>query len=328
MTEPVSVQRRAALAAQIEKTVASTPVYDIHTHLYDPAFGELLLWGIDDLLVYHYLVAEAFRQFDIPYDRFWAMSKQQQADAIWDALFLKHSPISEACRGVLTTLNRLGLDVKKRDLPALRKWFAKWNVSDYTTHVMDLAGVSRICMTNSPFDDLERPVWEKGFRRDKRFTAALRVDPLVLDWEKTSLRLLAHGERLLARIEDHLVDDGLVHDRLHPFDEPLLLRADPPSPRGGCSWLGEHHRCLHLPDLRHLTPWTVPFPRSWRPRNDRTPTTSDATRSIRHRRRALSHSVRTSCRYPALLRKKKRSARSRRLILSHAPTAAARGAGC
>ena len=120
MTEPVSAQRRAALAAQIEKTVASTPVYDIHTHLYDPAFGELLLWGIDDLLVYHYLVAEAFRQFDIPYDRFWAMSKQQQADAIWDALFLKHSPISEACRGVLTTLNRLGLDVKKRDRKSTR----------------------------------------------------------------------------------------------------------------------------------------------------------------------------------------------------------------
>ncbi|MBT3911732.1 MAG: glucuronate isomerase, partial [Verrucomicrobia bacterium] len=43
-------------------------VYDIHTHLYDPAFGELLLWGIDDQLVYHYLVAEAFRHFDIGYE--------------------------------------------------------------------------------------------------------------------------------------------------------------------------------------------------------------------------------------------------------------------
>ena len=44
---------------QIEDLVMSAPVTDIHTHLYDPAFKELLLWGIDDLLVYHYLVSEA-----------------------------------------------------------------------------------------------------------------------------------------------------------------------------------------------------------------------------------------------------------------------------
>ena len=231
MTEPVSVQRRAALAAQIEKTVASTPVYDIHTHLYDPAFGELLLWGIDDLLVYHYLVAEAFRQFDIPYDRFWAMSKQQQADAIWDALFLKHSPISEACRGVLTTLNRLGLDVKKRDLPALRKWFAKWNVSDYTTHVMDLAGVSRICMTNSPFDDIERVVWERGFRRDERFTAALRIDPLLLAWTDTAApRLRDWGYDVTPQLSEKTIGEvrRFLADWTRRIDAQYVMVSLPP----------------------------------------------------------------------------------------------------
>ena len=103
---------------QIEDIVMSTPVTDIHTHLYDPAFKELLLWGIDDLLVYHYLVSEAFRYLDLPCDKFWSLSKTSQADLIWDALFLQHSPVSEACRGVLTTLHALGLEVKKRDLPA------------------------------------------------------------------------------------------------------------------------------------------------------------------------------------------------------------------
>src|SRR5512132_729139 len=101
--------RLTDLADFVEKSVQAVPVYDIHTHLYDPAFGELLLWGIDELLVYHYLIAEGFRQFDLPYDRFWAMTKTEQADAIWQALFLEHSPISEACRGVLTSLNALGL---------------------------------------------------------------------------------------------------------------------------------------------------------------------------------------------------------------------------
>src|SRR3954453_5976723 len=93
------------MASQVEKIVAQTPVNDIHPHLYDPAFGDLLLWGIDDLLVYHYLVAETFRWIDRPFESFWKLNKQEQAQVVWDALFIEHSPISEACRGVLTCLN-------------------------------------------------------------------------------------------------------------------------------------------------------------------------------------------------------------------------------
>src|SRR5690349_13235405 len=106
MTE--ATVEREAVQGIVERIVQSTPVMDIHTHLYDPAFGELLLWGIDELLIYHYLIAESFRQFDLSYDQFWALTRQQQADAIWQALFIDHSPISEACRGVLTVLNSLG----------------------------------------------------------------------------------------------------------------------------------------------------------------------------------------------------------------------------
>src|SRR5258708_10537513 len=93
---------KCSVAAQVEKIVASTPVSDIHTHLYDPAFGELLLWGIDELLVYHYLVAESFRYFSMPAEKFWALSKSQQADLICEGLFVQNSSISEALRGVLT----------------------------------------------------------------------------------------------------------------------------------------------------------------------------------------------------------------------------------
>ena len=174
----------------------STPVTDIHTHLYDPAFKKLLLWGIDDLLVYHYLVSEAFRYLDLPYDTFWSLSKTRQADLIWDALFLRHSPVSEACRGVLTTLHAMGLDVKKRDLPALRRWFASQTMDSHITRCMELAGVRKIFMTNSPFDDLERPVWEKGFRRDDRFAAALRIDPLLLSWPHAASTLARWGYKV------------------------------------------------------------------------------------------------------------------------------------
>ena len=184
---------RDQVAAAVEEIVARTPASDIHTHLYAPAFGNLLLWGIDELLVYHYLVAEAFRYFDLPYDKFWALPKSRQAELIWDALFIRNSPISESCRGVLTTLNALGLDVRKRDLRAVRNWFAEWTPEAYVTRCMELGNVSTICMTNSPFDDEERPVWEHGFARDERFTAALRIDPLLISWETTVPWLAQRG---------------------------------------------------------------------------------------------------------------------------------------
>ena len=188
-----SIAQKKQVAAQVEKIVQATPITDIHTHLYDPAFGKLLLWGIDDLLVYHYLVAEGFRYFDLGYEEFWALSKTDQASMIWDALFIKHSPISEACRGVLTVLNALGFDVKKRDLRALRKLFAAQKPTQHVTRCLKLANVKTIFMTNSPFDDLERPVWERGFARDERFKGALRIDALLLSWPGAAAQLAGWG---------------------------------------------------------------------------------------------------------------------------------------
>ncbi len=40
--------------------VIEVSVIDVHTHLFPPSHGDLMLWGIDDLLTYHYLVAELF----------------------------------------------------------------------------------------------------------------------------------------------------------------------------------------------------------------------------------------------------------------------------
>jgi hypothetical protein len=222
MTKALSAKRRAALSVQVTKIVHSTPICDVHTHLYDPAFGDLLLWGIDDLLVYHYLVAETFRYFPEPYEKFWTFSKQEQADYIWEALFIQHSPISEACRGVLTTLQALGLDARKKDLPALRKWFANWKVNDYISRCMELAGVNTICMTNSPFDDQERLVWERGFHRDERFVAALRIDPLLLSWTETAPRLDRWGYSVDAKVSQKTI--SAVRRFLHDWTEQMQAR--------------------------------------------------------------------------------------------------------
>lgn len=224
-------KKRSALAQQVEQIVNSTGVYDVHTHLYDRAFGSLLLWGIDDLLTYHYLVAEVFRHLDLPYQKFWSLTKTEQADLIWDTLFLQLSPISEACRGVVTTLQAHGLDVKKRDLGAIRKWFASWKVDDYITHCMQLGGVKTISMTNSPFDEEERPVWERGFERDERFAAALRIDPLVLDWPMSAPRLKQWGYDVTPELSESTVSEArrFLADWSNRIQAKYLMVSLPPS---------------------------------------------------------------------------------------------------
>jgi len=182
------------LRASVLDVVRATPTRDIHTHLYAPHFHNLLLYGIDELLVFHYLVAEGFRGFarDLSYEAFWNLPKTAQAELIWEQLFVQNSPLSEAARGLVTTLNQLGIEPRSRDLPALRRWFARWDADQYTDHCLKLANVSRLCMTNSPFDDEERIAWDT-YRGDSRFDAALRIDPLLMDWEGAGKRLCEWG---------------------------------------------------------------------------------------------------------------------------------------
>lgn len=170
------------IRAIVGRVVAKTPVTDLHTHLYAPAFGPLLLWGIDEMLTYHYLAAEVLRVANIPYDAYWALPKKQQAELIWRELFIERSPVGEACRGVLTTLDRLGLDVAERDLNEYRNYFADQRPENHVDTVLKTANLKCVVMTNDVFDSIERPVWLQGFAGDKRFHAALRLDTLLNDW--------------------------------------------------------------------------------------------------------------------------------------------------
>lgn len=48
------------MAAVVASEVAGVQAIDLHTHLLPPTHGPLCLWGIDELLTYHYLVSEYF----------------------------------------------------------------------------------------------------------------------------------------------------------------------------------------------------------------------------------------------------------------------------
>jgi len=181
------------LREMIDKSVEAVKLTDVHTHLYPPCFGDLLLWGIDDLITYHYLIAETFRWVDMPYETYWRRPKREQADLIWRTLFLENSPVAESCRGVLTVLSALGLEVASRDLAAYRRHFDRLKVEDYVDTVFGLGGVREVITTNDPFDDAERKVWLESYQPDPRFKAALRIDSLLNNWEGNWPRLAEWG---------------------------------------------------------------------------------------------------------------------------------------
>ena len=181
------------LRITVHKAVADVKLTDVHTHLYPPCFGDLLLWGIDDLVTYHYLVAETFRWIDMPYDDYWKLSTRDQADLIWKTLFLDNSPVSESNRGVLTVLGKLGLDLASRHLAAYRSHFEKLAPEQYVDIVFQTANIKQVIMTNDPFDDDERAVWLESYRPDPRFRAALRIDAVLNGWGENWQRLAAWG---------------------------------------------------------------------------------------------------------------------------------------
>jgi hypothetical protein len=170
------------LRSTVEAVVNRTPVFDIHTHLYPPAFGALSLWGIDELVAYHYLIAELFRFSSIRPNQFWALSKPEQADLIWRVLFVENTPISEACKGVICVLKSLGLDPAARDLGEARKFYASRKLENHIEDVFRLSNATTAVMTNDVFNPEEAAVWARGFSGHFRFRAALRMDPLINSW--------------------------------------------------------------------------------------------------------------------------------------------------
>lgn len=198
----------------VDDSIRATGVYDLHTHLYPPAFGSLNLWGIDELLTYHYLIGESIRASGIEYDAFWAMDKPRQADFVWQALFIERAPLSEACRGVLTVLDRLGLDIASKNLDSFRGFFRSQDPRQYIDRVLELSKVHTIVMTNDPLDATERAVWTSDLDRDPRFKAVLRIDPLLLGWPEVAgaLRELGYdilsdlGARTMSEIRRFLSD--------------------------------------------------------------------------------------------------------------------------
>jgi hypothetical protein len=186
MLETAIGVRSQDVPAAVDTELRETPVLDVHTHLFPPALGRLGLWGIDELLTYHYLEAELFRSSAITPEQYWKLSKPRRADAIWKTLFVENMPVSEATRGVIAVLQAFDLPVD--DLEHAREYFAAQTLDAHIDKVFELAGISEAVMTNDPLDPEEGPLWENGVApdgsslRDVRFHPVLRLDRILNKW--------------------------------------------------------------------------------------------------------------------------------------------------
>ena len=206
------------LRAEVELVVNSTPVMDVHTHLFPSEFNELCLYGIDELLTYHYLVAEMFRSTRITHEQFWSMSKTAQADLVWQTLFVDNTPTSEAAQGIISVLDVFGLDTRAADLKEAREFFNSQRLAEHIEHVFDIARVSGVVMTNDPLDQAEAESW-KSVNVDHRFRSSLRLDRLLNGFEgenALSRRFLDHW---IARINPVYLAVSLPAYFKYPSDD-------------------------------------------------------------------------------------------------------------
>ncbi len=184
------------ISSTVEDVLTATQFVDIHTHLFAPTFGKLGLWGIDELLTYHYLEAEFFRSSDTRPEEYWSLSKREQADVIWRTLFVENTPVSEATRGVVAVLKAFQLPTDRPDLAEARSFFEAQSIESHVRRVLQMAGVSIVVMTNDPLDPEESAVWLKGAGNHRQYRAALRLDRILCSWSRHWQVLAGQGYRV------------------------------------------------------------------------------------------------------------------------------------
>jgi hypothetical protein len=222
---------KSLLQQHIKMTVDAEPAVDVHTHVLPPEFKGLFLSGIDDLLTYHYLIAETLRSTDISNGCFWALTKAERADLVWKTLFVDNTPLSEAARGIVSILESFQLNTRAPNLEEARTFFNAQSPQEHLERVLSMARVSDVVMTNDPFHEQERKIWDTAIPFDSRFHASLRLDSLLNDWSNARQFLSQPGHEVSSEPDSKSVsevrrflDSWIL--RMHPVYMAVSLPAD------------------------------------------------------------------------------------------------------
>ena len=175
--------KKSELLSLISYSLENVKIFDIHTHLFPPEHKNFFLMGIDELLNYHYLIAELFVTSDINVKKFNSLTKKEKAEIVWNELFVKRTPISEACKGILTILKNFSITFENKNYSEVKAQLNKIEYKD--DNIFKKSNITSVVMTNNPFDLDEwslfnNPNWDR-----KKYRASLRLDNLINEFDKT-----------------------------------------------------------------------------------------------------------------------------------------------
>jgi hypothetical protein len=148
-------------------------VIDFHTHLFPKSFKEFNLFGIENILNYHYLHAEFLKLNVMSATIFFSLSDKERAEQIWEELFVKRVPFSEATKGVLTILKSFNIS-SDSNYDILLDDFQKIDSKKYISTVYKLSNISKVVMTNDIFD-IEEVKYYNNLDRNNFYTS-IRLD--------------------------------------------------------------------------------------------------------------------------------------------------------
>ena len=188
------------ISTHLFKSISSTPIFDLHTHLFPPTHKSYFLLGFKNLLNYHYLIAELLTATNINASTFYSYNEDEKASLVWSELFVKRTPVSEACAGVLTILKELNIEINNNDFSLISDEYDKKIKSD--KKILELSNVSSLVMTNNPFDLDEWSLFENNDWDKKIYFASLRLDDLILNYEES---LKKAKEQTSVREEDSII---------------------------------------------------------------------------------------------------------------------------
>ena len=170
------------LKQTITEIINGTEIFDIHTHLFPAEFKKYHLSGISEVLNYHYLIAELLTTTNINVKNFYKLTKIEKANIIWEELFKKRTPISEACKGVLTILSELSIDYMFKSFDEINTEYSKLNLSDL--QIFKIIKISKVVMTNNPFDKSEWQLFKNKNWDTNKYLASLRLDDILINLDK------------------------------------------------------------------------------------------------------------------------------------------------
>ena len=160
----------------IEKFVNSTPIFDIHTHLFPSKFKKYYNVGLIKLLNYHYLKAELFSLGNIKIKNFNNLDDNKKAKIIWDNLFLNRYPISTATQGVLRILKIYGVEDVNQKFDKILKITNENQLSE--EDIFKITNINQIVMTNNPFNSEEKKIL--NLNKDSKYLPSIRIDDLFM----------------------------------------------------------------------------------------------------------------------------------------------------